>query len=66
MEKKKSNVKKNLLNIGFLVALLVLTLWLIFKDQDIGQIFKLIGEISPIFLLICFVLVILYVCSESV
>lgn len=50
----------------FLAILLILTIWLIFKDQDIGQIFKLVGQISPFFLLICFVLVILFVCSESV
>ena len=65
-EKKSSNTKRNIFNAVFLMTLLILTIWLIFKDQDIGQIFKLVSEISPIFLVICFILVIFFVCSESV
>ena len=64
--KKKHKINKNVWNFLFLAILLGLTVWLIFKDQDIGQIFDLVAEISPIFLLICFFLVIFYVCSESV
>lgn len=58
--------KKSIFNALFLVTLIVLTFWLIFKDQDIKKILNLLSDISPIFLVICFVLVILYVCSESV
>ena len=65
-QKKKNNLYKNLFNVGFLLALLILTIWLIFKDQDIGKIFKLVSDIAPIFMLVCFILVILFVCSESV
>ena len=65
-QKKKNNLYKNLFNVGFLLALLVLTIWLIFKDQDIGKIFKLVSDIAPIFMLVCFILVIFFVCSESV
>ena len=64
--KEKKKINKNIFNVIFLLALLAVTVWLIFKDQDAGQIFKLLSGISPLFLLICFVLVILYVCSESV
>ncbi|MBO6108330.1 MAG: flippase-like domain-containing protein [Eubacterium sp.] len=66
VKKKKSKISKNIWNFLFLAVLFGLTIWLIFKDQDITQIFDLILKISPIFLLICFVLVIVYVCSESV
>ncbi len=64
--KKKSKINKNIWNFLFLAILLGLTIWLIFKDQDIESIFNLLAGISPVFLLICFVLVILFVCSESV
>lgn len=51
---------------GFLVALLCLTVWLIFKDQDISKIFKLLSDIPFVFMIVCFILVIFFVCSESV
>ena len=59
-------IRKNILNALFLLTLIVLTIWLIFKDQDIGQIWELVSGIAPGFLVICFVLVIAYVCGESV
>lgn len=59
-------VRKNLFNALFLIALLALTIWAVFKDQDLGVILDTVSGISPVFLLIGFVLVILYVCSESV
>lgn len=61
-----SKTRKNLFNALFLIALLAVTCWAIFKDQDLGRIVTILTEIPPIFLLIGFVLVILYVCSESV
>ena len=61
-----SKTRKNLLNALFLIALLAVTVWAIFKDQDLGDIIDILRDIAPIFLVIGFVLVILYVCSESV
>lgn len=61
-----SKQRKNLFNILFLVALMAVTLWAIFKDQDIHIIFQTLSGVSPVYLLVGFVLVILYVCSESV
>lgn len=61
-----SKVRKNLFNVLFLVALLAITLWAIFKDQDLGIILNTLAGVSPVFLIIGFLLVILYVCSESV
>ena len=66
MGEKGSNRKRSIFNAVFLISLLVLTIWLIFKDRDIGQVYKLVSDIPVIFLVICFILVILYVCSESV
>ncbi len=59
-------LRKNIFNAVFLLALLALTVWMIFKDQDIGQISELLSSIKPVYLIIGFALVILYVCSESV
>lgn len=61
-----SKVRKNIFNALFLIVLLVLTIWAVFKDQDLGIIFDTVAGVSPVFLLISFLLVILYVCSESV
>lgn len=58
--------RKNLLNALFLVALLALTIWAIFRDQDLGVILETLKGIAPGFLITGFVLVIVYVCSESV
>ena len=61
-----SKVRKNVLNALFLIALVALTIWAVFKDQDLGVILNNISGISPIYLLIGFILVVIYVCSESV
>ena len=58
--------RKNIFNGLFLVALIVFTVWAVFKDQDLGKIITLVSDIHPIFLIIGFTLVIVYVCSESV
>lgn len=61
-----SKTRKNIFNGLFLVALIVFTVWAVFKDQDLGKIITLVSDIHPIFLIIGFTLVIVYVCSESV
>lgn len=61
-----SKLRKNLLNALFLFALLSITVWAVFKDQDLGHIIDTLAGVAPIYLVIGFVLVILYVCSESV
>lgn len=61
-----SKLRNNIFNVIFLVALLAVTVWAVFKDQDFGIILDTLADIAPIYLIIGFVLVILYVCSESV
>lgn len=58
--------RKNLLNAFFLVALLVATLWMVFRGQDLKEIIQILSDIAPGFLVGGFLLVIAYVCSESV
>lgn len=61
-----SKLRNNLFNIIFLVSLLAVTIWAVFKDQDLSIIMDTLADVAPIYLIIGFVLVILYVCSESV
>ena len=63
---KNSTKRKYLRNAVFLLILVGLTIWFVFKDQDIGEIWKLLKAVPLGYKLCCIVLVILYVCSESV
>lgn len=61
-----SKLKKNVLNIAFLILLLALTLWLIFRDQDLQPILSILKSVPIHYILIGLLLVVLYVCGESV
>lgn len=61
-----SKQRKNLLNAIFLIALMGVTVWAVFKDQDLGDIVRSLSSVSPCYLVLGLALVILYVCSESV
>ena len=61
-----TKLKKNVLNIAFLLLLFVLTLWLIFRDQDLGPIIETLRSVPVGYILIGLVLVVCYVCGESV
>lgn len=58
--------RKNLLNALFLIALLTATIWMVFRDQDFSEILQILSGIAPIFLIAGFLLVIVFVCSESI
>ena len=55
-----------MLNIAFLLLLLALTLWLIFRDQDLGPIIETLQSVPAGYILIGLALVVFYVCGESV
>ena len=57
---------KGVLNGLFLVLLMGLTLYFLLKDQELGAIFKALGQARPGYLLVGVVLVVVFVCSESV
>lgn len=61
-----SKLKKNVLNIAFLLLLLALTLWLIFRDQDLTPILETLQNVPAGYIAIGLILVVLYVCGESV
>ena len=60
------NVKKKLLNFLIVAGLLVLTAWTVFRDRDVEYIFRMMNEVQVKYKVMCFGLVILYVCCESV
>ena len=39
--------RKNLLNALFLIALIAATIWMVFRDQDLGEIVQIISQIAP-------------------
>lgn len=61
-----NKMKKNLLNVAFLLLLFVATFWLIFQDQDFGPIMDSLRSVPVPYIIAGLVLVIAYVCSESV
>lgn len=61
-----NKLKKNVLNIAFLLLLLALTFWLIFRDQDLGPILDTLQSVPAGYIIIGLMLVVCYVCGESV
>ena len=58
--------KKSILEILFLVLLVVFTFYALLKDQELGEINQVLKTASPGWLIAALVLVIVFVCSESV
>lgn len=60
-----SDKKKNMLNGAFLIIVFLLTLYSVFKGQDLSDIVDTITEASPVFLLLGVACVIFFIWSES-
>ena len=60
------NIKKTLRNIIFFVLLIILTLWVLLKDQDAGKIFELIGQSNGIYISIGIVAMFIYLSLEAI
>ena len=66
MNKKKLNRKKIIGNLAFLVILFAVTIYFIFKDQNLAEINEYIREANKGYLLLGLSMVFIFVCSESV
>lgn len=66
MTSKKKKVLKYTLNITLIVGITLLTLYMIFKDNEPGKIFKQIGNADGRWLGIAALLMVIFVCGESV
>ena len=63
---EKQTIRKMLRNFGFFAILIILTLWVMLKDQDAGQIFELIGEAKGSFVAIGVASMTIFVVLEAV
>lgn len=61
--KKKSKIIRNLL---FFILLIVITFYILLKDQDVTQIFNIISSANPIYWVIGIVCMFLYIVCEAI
>ena len=57
---------KYLIHVIFLLFLIALTFFLLFKDQDLKPVIRILGEVPVGYVILGLLLVVIYVCSESV
>lgn len=62
----KKTAKRMLFNILLFVALMAVTFWFVFKDQDISQIFNIATNANPWFLLLGVFLMLMYFAMEAI
>ena len=58
--------RKNILEVLFLAVLVVLTFYMLLKDQELDEILHIMKNAKKCFLVLSLILVIIFVCSESV
>ncbi len=71
MEKFKSAIKRKvdlklLRNVIFFLVLIALTYWLIFKDQDMNELFRLIKNANDVYLVIGLVVMFMFYLMEAI
>lgn len=60
------NKKKTIFNILFLIALFLITIYIMFKGQDLATILDRVRDVKIQYILLGIILVIVFVCCESV
>lgn len=63
---KNNNTKKMIRNFILFALLIILTLWIMLKDQDAGEIFKIIGQSNGIFIGIGILCMVIHIILEAV
>lgn len=58
--------KKNLLNLAFLLTVFSLTIWAVFRGEDLHLVFSYVKTANPVFLLLGVVCVVTFILGESV
>lgn len=66
MKKEKSKVKKTLLNIALFLLLIILTFWLILKDQNTEEIMLAVDKAKKQYLLIGMVAMTIFISCEAI
>ena len=62
---KKIKINKNVAGVIILVLLIGLTLWTVFKDNDIGAVFNAMLSLKPEWFIVSAVTAIFFVCAEG-
>ena len=60
------NIKKTILNLILFISLLIITFYVIFKDQSIGEIINLVRQANIQYILIAIIGMIIYVLCEAI
>ena len=60
------NKKKAIFNTIFLILIFSITVYMVFKGEDLGEIIHTVRQADPVFLLIRVVCVVLFILGESV
>lgn len=63
---KNNNTKKMIRNFILFALLIILTLWVMLKDQDAGEIFKIIGQSNGVFIAIGVLCMVIHIILEAV
>lgn len=64
--KNNSSIKKLIRNFAFFIALILLTLWIILKDQSITDIISVFDNVKWQFILIGIICMIIYIFLEGI
>ena len=60
------NIKKAIFNTIFLILIFSITVYMVFKGEDLGEIIHTVRQADPVYLLISVVCVVLFILGESV
>lgn len=63
---KNNNTKKMVRNFILFALLIFLTLWIMLKDQDAGEIFRIIGHSNGLFIIIGIICMVIHIVLEAV
>ena len=60
------NKKKAIFNTIFLILIFSITVYMVFKGEDLGEIIHTVRQADPVYLLVSVVCVVLFILGESV
>lgn len=61
-----SKLKTYAINVVFIIVLFIVTFYYIFREQNFGDVIKYIREANTVYIFLAIVMVLLFVCGESV
>lgn len=65
-EMENKSFKKMIINFVLFISLIILTLWILLKNQDTGEIFNIIGQSNGLFIIIGIFAMFIYISLEAI